>query len=264
MILWAVVPAKDPAQAKSRLAGVFTPEQRRVLSLRLLERTLLVLRQVPAVLHCVVISAADEPLALAQRLGAQALHEGEHPVRTAIGSRSAPAGEVHGRTAPPVGGQLGHASGAEEPMLNAALYQAAASAAGQGADAILVLPADLPCLTPAAVAELIASVPATPGVALAPDRRHSGTNALLVRPPLMMPFRFGTQSFERHRETAARHGIPVAVCDHPAFALDLDTPDDVRALAGQRHGELGAFSAEQLVGAVLSACDWPLVSGQCA
>src|SRR5271165_7178864 len=75
MSLWAIIPAKDPSAAKSRLATRLSPNLRRALSLRLLERTVRVVDETPEVARWMVVSNAPEPLALARRLGGLAIHE---------------------------------------------------------------------------------------------------------------------------------------------------------------------------------------------
>jgi 2-phospho-L-lactate guanylyltransferase len=224
---WAIVPAKDPALSKSRLAPVLPRAARHDLALRLLERTLSVLAQIPSCVQRVVISAADEPLALAQDHGALALHELRPPREYSLG---------HAQQEP---GDMG---GSDEPALNAALEQAARYAAQQGAEAVLVLPADLPTLEPSALSDLLQALHEPDGVVLAPDRASAGTNALLARPPLALPFRFGAGSFERHCALARRLGIPLEILEHPALALDLDTPEDLaECLRGCRGSVLGAL-----------------------
>ncbi len=68
MNLWAVVPVKPLDKAKSRLAGALAPEERVALVQRLLERTLEVLRLVPAVAEIVVVTS--DPGVAAGRAGA--------------------------------------------------------------------------------------------------------------------------------------------------------------------------------------------------
>lgn len=250
MTLWAVIPTKDPARAKTRLARIFTPEQRRVVSLGLLERTLRVLRETPAVAHCLVVSPAAEPLSLAR-------HYGAHLLEQAVRAPSAPRDP-----------RRLERSGAIEDELNAALEQAARAATAQGAEALLVLPADLPCLTAAALTALIARAPGTPGIVLAPDRHRTGTNAVLVMPPTALPFSFGRDSFARHRDVAGRTGLAIAICDHPAFALDLDEPDDVEALTGLtmdgERDERERAGATRLIEAILAAGDRYAATEHCA
>ena len=210
MTIWALIPAKDPARAKSRLAPVRTPAERRDLSVRLLEHTVRIAAATPGISHCVVVSASRELLSRARVLGATPLTE----------DSSAASFESHAYGgAPP------------EQGLNAALQQGARFAQQRDALAVVIVPADLPLLTVEALDDLLHALPDGPGIALAPDRHNSGTNALLVRPPLALPFLFGPESMDRHCRAATARGLRCAIVRHPAFALDLDTPDDLRLLA---------------------------------
>ena len=207
MSIWGIIPAKDPELAKSRLAAALSPAMRRSLSMRLLERTLRAVEETEAVARCLVISAAKEPLSIARQHGAMAVLE--------TGRRDEPSGDVG-------------------DALNGALQQAAAIAMRGGATALLILPSDLPHLDAAAIEALVALLPEGPGLVIAPDRHRQGTNALLVRPPLALPFLFGPQSFIRHQAMAAARGLSCVIHDAPAFALDLDTPGDLDLLRAER------------------------------
>lgn len=106
--------------------------------------------------------------------------------------------------------------------LNPALEEARAYAAERGADALLVVLADLPGLTPEAVRRMVAC----PGPSvLAPDRHDQGTNALLLRPPGVLPFRFGAGSLALHRQEALRLGVEMQFFRTPETMNDLDTPE---------------------------------------
>jgi 2-phospho-L-lactate guanylyltransferase len=114
--------------------------------------------------------------------------------------------------------------------LNAAI--AAGLAAAGAADAILVLPADLPLLSAAAVERLVDGLRSggSPQLVIAPDRRQDGTNALLASPPALVQPSFGPGSFRRHREAAAAAGARAVVHEEFAFSLDLDLPEDLAAI----------------------------------
>jgi 2-phospho-L-lactate guanylyltransferase len=109
----------------------------------------------------------------------------------------------------------------------------ARTACGGDATALLVLPADLPGVTSAAIEKLIGEAEAvagrTPGrpvVVLAPDRHGSGTNALLLSPPGVIPFLFGERSRAAHSSAAAGAGASYVEVGGP-LAFDLDTADDL-------------------------------------
>ena len=197
MSVWAIVPVKPLASAKSRLAGRLDAAGREQLSRDLLGRTLRLLAAVDTVAETIVVS--PDPAVLTQAVEGKALPLPE---------------------APPGG-------------LNGALAQAAAVARGAGAGAIVVVPIDLPLARPADVLSAVALVAAAaaPAVVAAPDRHGRGTNLLALRPPDVIPFCFGTDSLARHRAAALTGGIAWHTLANARLALDVDEPADL-ALVG--------------------------------
>jgi 2-phospho-L-lactate guanylyltransferase len=118
-----------------------------------------------------------------------------------------------------------------EAGLNQALIRGRRHALRAGARRVLVLPADLPRLTPQPVAALLAMADSPPSAVIAPDRHGSGTNALLLAPPGLIEYTFGPLSFMRHLEMAEAAGARTRICRSPAFALDLDLPEDLVLLS---------------------------------
>jgi 2-phospho-L-lactate guanylyltransferase len=111
--------------------------------------------------------------------------------------------------------------------------QSAAAARGidaalvRGAERVLLVPGDCPTLDPREVATLLER---RGGVVIVPDRHGSGTNALLLEPPQVMPPSFGAGSFARHAALAWAAGADVKVAELPSLGLDVDTPADLAAL----------------------------------
>lgn len=108
---------------------------------------------------------------------------------------------------------------------NAAAESARRSLAAQGHGA-LILHADLPRARPADVASLLRAR----GIAIVPDRRCTGTNALLLPAGSALRPRFGPGSFARHVAAARATGEPWRVMTVPRLALDIDTTADLRTL----------------------------------
>ena len=109
--------------------------------------------------------------------------------------------------------------------LNPALQEARGAV---DADRLLVLPADLPGVSAAALAPILAAGDAagTPSVVLAPDRHGRGTNALLLDPPDVIDPAFGVSSRSGHAWLAS--SADAAFVEVPGvLALDVDTPDDL-------------------------------------
>lgn len=96
-------------------------------------------------------------------------------------------------------------------------------AVGSGASSLLILHADLPLL----VGDEVRKILEAPGSAIAPDRRLSGTNALLLRPPRALPFLFGPRSYRAYVQEAAAGDVGLQRIDAPGLAFDLDTPPDL-------------------------------------
>jgi 2-phospho-L-lactate guanylyltransferase len=196
--VWAIVPVKPLNRAKSRLAPVLHRARREYLATAMLRHVVALLARAPEIAGVLVISRDPHALSDARALGAQTVQE----------------------------------SGA--PELNDALTRAAQVTRTLGATATLVLPADLPLIAPEDVAGIVRLACEGGSVVLAPDRHEDGTNALLMRPPGVIPYAFGAGSFGQHLLLAEEAGAGVHVWQSPRVTLDVDTPDDLacyRALA---------------------------------
>ena len=193
----AIVPVKDLAGAKSRLAGVLAPEERAALALHTMRGVLDALAS-PEIAERIVVSPDDAVLREAVARGARGLRQ-------------------QGRG------------------LNNALEQARRSLAPAQADALLVVLGDLPLLSGADIHALLMLAEQLPGagVVLAPDRHGAGTNAMLLRPASALPFLFGAGSLARFRDRASVRQLAVRLYHAPGTALDLDTPADLAWLASR-------------------------------
>jgi 2-phospho-L-lactate guanylyltransferase len=191
MTLWAIVPVKPLRHGKSRLAGVLTVKEREDLNSRMLAHTLDTLTAVPEIEHVLVISRDPAALALARDHGARTVTE----------------------------------NGA--PQLNHALARATILVKNYHTRGVLIVPADLPLLTPEDVRAMLERAHTPPVVVVAPDRHHAGTNALLVCPTGLIEYNFGPGSFQRHCQRALKAGARLEVCELPSLALDVDLPEDL-------------------------------------
>lgn len=189
----AVVPVKAFARAKSRLAGVLPEAERQAFARACFEHVLATLEAHAGIASIMVVSGDPEVLASARARGHLPLKDPSDAVR-----------------------------------LNEVVDTALALAEEQGATAALVLMSDLPLLKPSDLDELLAgNAPLT----LGPDHARAGTNALLVRPPDLMPTCFGDpQSFTLHRARAAALGCDARIVVTPSIAGDVDTAEDYAQL----------------------------------
>lgn len=99
-------------------------------------------------------------------------------------------------------------------------------------DELLVTMADLPCLTPADVAALLATT-APVGLAATTD---GGTGGLVRRPAEVMATAYGPASATRHATLAHARGVAYELVHREGFARDVDTAADLAALAGWSTG----------------------------
>lgn len=191
MALWAIVPVKPLRRGKSRLAGVLSPEERNDLNRRLLTHTLETLNAIPEIEQILVISRDQAALSLAR----------EHGARTVLENGS--------------------------PELNVALARATIVAKNYATRGLLIVPADLPLISPEDVIAMLDIAVDPPVVVLAPDHRRQGTNALLVCPIGLIEYDFGPGSFQRHCERALQAGARLEILELPSLALDMDMPEDL-------------------------------------
>lgn len=90
---------------------------------------------------------------------------------------------------------------------------------------VLILSSDLPAVT----ADDVRAAAEGEGVALAPDRSGTGTNALWRRPGDVIPLAFGAGSRMAHERLARDARTPFRLVARPGLALDIDTPSDLEA-----------------------------------
>ncbi len=96
--------------------------------------------------------------------------------------------------------------------------------------AVLILPADLPLIDGEDIAQILKLGEDEGSVVLATDRNNEGTNALFSRPPGLIPYAFGQDSFHRHLALAKEVGAEVKVYSSERIQLDIDVPDDLELL----------------------------------
>ena len=202
MNLFAVVPVKPLATGKSRLAGVLSEAERVRLNRRFLDHVLAVTGETPGAARTIVVSRDSAVLALAAERGAHAVEEP---------------------------GERG---------LNAALHAARAAAVLQGAEALLVVPTDLPLLRAADIDAMAGQLESRrPTMLIAPDRAGTGTNALLLAPPGALDFAFGPDSLAAHLAAARDAGLASSVVHLGNLSFDVDTPEDYRRLCEIEAGD---------------------------
>ena len=111
--------------------------------------------------------------------------------------------------------------------LNRALEQARQVCIANGAQAVLIVPADLPRVRVRDIEKMIALGEHAPCMVIASAQRDGGTNALLLHPAHAIDFQFGENSFAKHSRAAERAGVEILHYDSDTVTFDLDVPADL-------------------------------------
>ncbi|HQW50435.1 MAG TPA: 2-phospho-L-lactate guanylyltransferase [Tepidiformaceae bacterium] len=110
---------------------------------------------------------------------------------------------------------------------------------GTARDGLLILHADLPLATAEAI-ETLAALGAKENTAVLVESGDGGTNAMLLHPPGKFRLEYGVGSFAKHRAAAEAAGMQVVVNHNRELSLDLDTPGDITELLRAPRGRQGA------------------------
>ena len=122
----------------------------------------------------------------------------------------------------------------------AAIEMATVVCEAQGAEQTLVIPGDIPLITPDELEQIFSAAPDN-GSLLVPGADGRGTNAAYRRPASLFPLRFGNDSFKPHLNAARNTGLPCVVLSLPGIGLDVDNPRDLHQLVdapGQTRSQL--------------------------
>lgn len=113
--------------------------------------------------------------------------------------------------------------------LNKAVRMAIHQSQHGGAEAVLIVHADLPLLKAREVDSFLEQAKAY-SVAVAPSRDGSGTNALFMNPPQVIQPVFGSDSFRRHLAFAKKMDASVKIIRLKGISFDVDAPQDLAKL----------------------------------
>jgi 2-phospho-L-lactate guanylyltransferase len=188
--LWVVIPLKNTAASKQRLAPVLSQEARGLLALAMFEDVLTAVSGADGVRGIIVVTNDTAATEIAARFGAT--------ISTAAATD-------------------GHT----------AAVAAAARALHARGDAMLTVPGDIPLIQTADVAEIIAADAAASGFTIVPSRDRRGSNAILCSPAGSVPLQFGEDSFLPHLSAARSHGIEPAIVYSENIGMDIDEPADI-------------------------------------
>lgn len=188
--MWAVLPVKNLAQSKQRLAATLSASERYALVAAMTGDTLSVLAASPAVHGILIVTNDFDVIEIAELYGIEVLPE------------------------PESGG------------LNAAVTVAAKLLAERGKANMLVIHNDIPLLSVASLDEMAYQhgrwVTEKGGITLVSDAAGEGSNAVIFNPPMAIAFQYGEKSCEKHKAKAQEKNYPFNVLNAPALSLDVD------------------------------------------
>ena len=93
---------------------------------------------------------------------------------------------------------------------------------------LLTLSADLPLLNKKDLEEMI-QLSQDCDVVIAPSK-DNGTNAILEKSPLILPYLFGINSFENYKNESEKRKLSFKVYKSETISFDVDTPVDLKML----------------------------------
>ena len=183
-----VVPVKG-TNPKGRLSSIFGPRERKQLQLAMLEDMLLAIDKAHKTRHTFIVSSDPEILKFGERFGVGSIaEEGDEGVISAV----------------------------ERATAKLSSY-----------DGWLILPADLPLLSPHDIKTVFTLHRMGSTVIISPSEDYSGTNLLLMTKNERIPLHYDDDSFNKHVKEATGAGLKAAIYYSDNVAFDIDHSGDV-------------------------------------
>ncbi|MCY3860078.1 MAG: 2-phospho-L-lactate guanylyltransferase [Gammaproteobacteria bacterium] len=188
MSVWAIVPFKGAENAKRRLSPRLSADVRSRLALAMLNDVLHALVEAKSVDGILLTSRATEAKSIAEKWNVSLYRDQAHTLVDAL-------------------------TDAGERVKN-----------GLNATTSIIVPGDVPLIKGSDVDHVLHY---HADVTIVPDGHKIGTNALVCTPPNAFPLIFDGRSYHPHIEAATRLGLQVRSVQSQAFAVDVDTAEDL-------------------------------------
>ncbi len=189
-----LLPIKDLNNAKKRLMGVLTPEERFGLAEAMLKDTIRAVQGVRLAEKVFVITNYQPAMCVAEENGWEILRE--------------------------------ERQNSESDSVDAASRLCEL----RGVTGLLRIPLDVPLAQASDIDDLLAIECEEPAMVIVPSRDGLGTNAILRMPPALFPSHFGMGSFAKHVGEAERIGARVIFRRSARLEMDVDDEADLLAL----------------------------------
>jgi len=188
-----LLPVKDLHNAKKRLTGVLTPEERFALAGAMLADTMRAVRGVRCAEKVFIVTNYEPAMQLAEENRWEILREEQQ------------ISESH------------------------SVDTASKLCEEKGVTGLLRLPLDLPLIQSNDIDELLTVECPSPALVIVPSRDGTGTNGMLRTPPTLFPSHFGNGSFAKHVAEAESARAQV-IRRNSRLEMDVDDEADLRAL----------------------------------
>jgi len=194
---FAIVPVKDLSKAKERLSSLLPQNIRTGLAYVMLEDVLIALKGSKLADRKFIVTLDAKAIEIAKSMGIEVILETE---------------------------QNGE---------SASVDYASQIAKNMGATSVLVIPGDAPLITSEDIDFVLEKEKGTPSIIFVPARDKLGTNAILRKPPDVIPSMFGHDSYNKHMAEADNNSISYESYENPRIGLDIDRPEDLKELVSE-------------------------------
>jgi len=197
-----LIPVKDLANAKQRLAPALSQAQRSQLAEAMLRDVMLAAAGIQHRIDVALVTGDLQARRMAAEFGFVVIEDTRNESETA------------------------------------AIAMATAWCEQRGYDTTVVIPGDIPLTTAAELHRVLDAAPAE-GAVFVPAYDGRGSNCILRRPAAIIPLRFGNDSFLPHCAAMRQTGKELVIVEMPGIGLDIDNPHELELLL-QREGETHA------------------------
>jgi len=210
MDVFVIIPVKILDDAKSRLSALLTDGKRKQFCLKMLEDILRTVKSTTRIHQTVVVTKDPEVFHVAKNFEATYLWE-------------------------------------SKTGLNEAVSEAIEWCIEKEVDSVLILPADIPLVTPMDLNRMLA-LREKASMVISPSRSGKGTNALLLTPPNACQTFYGPYSFQRHQDEASKRRINFRKFRSQRIALDIDTLKDLTDFISKNRKETSTYKLLDKIG----------------
>jgi 2-phospho-L-lactate guanylyltransferase len=194
-----LIPVKNLANAKQRLASILNQAQRAQLAEAMLRDVMTAAVGVQSRLDVALVTGDAKVKALAGKFRFRVIEDTRNESETAAIEMATKWSEQHGY------------------------------------DTTIVVPGDIPMITSHELQRVLSVAPVE-GAVLVPAYDRRGSNCILRRPASIIPLRFGNDSFLPHCAAMRKTGKQLVILEMPGIGLDIDNPHELEMLM-RRGGE---------------------------